>query len=133
MAKDPYAYHDDFDPGTGERLREAAAEHPGVTALVSLLSSPLALKLGSFALRWARRHPVLAIGVAAGAYVMWNRRQRGLASHDGHAAGGGGARAGSSGDDYDLPGAVHGSVAGTGDATRRRGGQTDATSIASSL
>lgn len=69
-------YDDDLQHGTGERIREAAAEHPGATALVSLLTSPIALKLGSVALRWARRHPVLAIGVAAGAYAMWNRRQR---------------------------------------------------------
>lgn len=129
-----YAYDDETNQGTGERIREAAAEHPGAAALVSLLTSPIALKLGSVAFRWARRHPLLAIGVAAGAYVMWNRRQRGVGAYDGYAQSGGGARAGSSGDDdYEFSGAAHASPSGVGDAARRRGGESDATSVASSL
>lgn len=130
------AYYDEgMEQGTGERIREVAAEHPGATALVSLLTSPIALKLGSVALRWARRHPVLAIGVAAGAYVMWNRRQGGGNSLRGYGdRGDGGARVGSpSVGDYDVPGAARDSTSGSADPTRRRGTDSDATSIASSL
>lgn len=135
MAQDPYGDYDHFgDQGTGEKIREAASEHPGVTALVSLLSSPIALKLGGVALRFARRNPVLAIGLAAGAYVLWNRRQQRSAPIEGYAETvGGSTRTSGSGDsDYDFRGAAHGSV-GTGDATRRRNGGPDATSVASSL
>lgn len=105
------AYYDDDEQGTGERIREAAAEHPGATALVSLLTSPIALKAGSIALRWARRHPLVAIGIAAGAYVVWNRRQRDAGAPAGRSdrgAGGGMLVGASGGDDYDADGSAAG-------------------------
>lgn len=133
MAQDSYA-HDDYDsPDAAERVREAATEHPGATALVSLLSSPIALKAGGVALRWARRNPVLAIVVAAGAYVWWSRRNRASDPIEGYAEPGGGRRSTAYGD-REPESAPYGNVNGreTSGAARRRDAG-DATSIASSL
>lgn len=56
--------------GEAERLFDAFAEHPGRTAGLSFLTTPLALKAGRIALRWARRNPALALTVGVGA-VLW--------------------------------------------------------------
>lgn len=68
----------------GGRLGDAAAENPGRAALLSLVSTPLALKAGRVALRWARRNPGVALAVAAGALAWWGTkalRENGVA-HD---------------------------------------------------
>ncbi|MCZ8130922.1 MAG: hypothetical protein O9284_06420 [Steroidobacteraceae bacterium] len=57
----------------GQQIGDAAAQNPGTTALIGLLSSPLALRAGGVVLRWVRRHPFLAVAAAAGAYA-WYRR-----------------------------------------------------------
>lgn len=57
--------------GAGTRLGEAAAENPGRAALLSLITTPLAMRAGRVALTWARRNPGLALAVAAGAVAWW--------------------------------------------------------------
>ena len=70
----------------GQQIGDAAAQNPGKTALIGLLSSPLALRAGGVALRWARRHPVLAIAAAAGAYA-WYRRANAAQNYGGYGSG----------------------------------------------
>ncbi len=60
--------------GAGGRLGDAAAENPGRAALLSLISTPLAMKAGRVGLRWARRNPGVALAVAAGALAWWGMR-----------------------------------------------------------
>ena len=121
--------HDGYGSGT-ERLGQAAAENPGKTAALSLLTTPLAMKAAGIALRWARRNPAMALTVAAGALAWW-----GLKAARRSGATGSQADAGSRGVDDDafrFPGAAHGSVTGygsdAGSARRSTGGDTSSAS-----
>jgi hypothetical protein len=101
--------HDRFDHGS---LEQKAVENPGKTAALSLLTTPLALKAGGLALRWARRNPGLAFTVAAGALAWWGMRSmRGAGSRSS------GVHAGAE-DPFRFPGAAHGSVGGYGSGAR---------------
>lgn len=126
-----------------ERLEQAAVENPGKTAALSLLTTPLALKAGGVALRWARRNPGLAFTVAAGALAWWglkSLRQSGAGASTGTTMGSGtGTRdAGSadSDDSFGFPGAAHGSVTGygsngSGEGAGRRSAGGDSSSASS--
>jgi hypothetical protein len=57
-------------------IGEEAAANPGKTAVFSLLTTPLAMRAGGVALRWARRNPGLALTVAAGALVWYGLKAR---------------------------------------------------------
>jgi hypothetical protein len=104
--------HDRYDRGS---LEQKAVENPGKTAALSLLTTPLALKAGGVALRWARRNPGLAFTVAAGALAVW-----GLRSLQGAASRSSASTAGDE-DPFRFPGAAHGSIRGYGaDADRMR-------------
>jgi hypothetical protein len=115
-----------------ERLERKAVENPGKTAAFSLLTTPLALKAGGLALRWARRNPGLAFAVGAGALAWWAMKSL--------RQGGGGAsrqefgERGVDDDSFRFPGAGHGSVTGYGSDDRYAGRSTGGdTSSASSL
>lgn len=96
----------------GETLRDAAANHPGATAGLGLLTTPLAMRAANIALRWARRNPALAFVVGVGALAWWARRtlreQSGAAprgqTYEGETV--------SAEDAYDFPGSAHGSIDG---------------------
>lgn len=63
--------------GAASRLGDAAAENPGRTALLSLITTPLAMRAGRVALRWAQRNPGMALVLAAGAVAWWARSGNG--------------------------------------------------------
>jgi hypothetical protein len=110
--------HEGYESGA-ERLERAAAENPGKTAAFSLLTTPLAMKAASVALRWARRNPGLALTVAAGALAWWGvKTLRQAGRTDGTAASGQG---GVDDDAFRFPGAGHGSVTGYGSDAGRGG------------
>jgi hypothetical protein len=101
----------------GGRLGDAAAENPGRAALLSLVSTPLAMKAGRVALRWARRNPGVALAVAAGALAWWGTkamRENGGAPNAFDPSGSGDGRARDDDGSFDFPGAAHGSVGGYG-------------------
>jgi hypothetical protein len=83
--------YDGYESGA-ERLEREAVENPGRTAALGLLTTPLAMKAGGLALRWARRNPALALTVAAGALAWWGykalRQQAGGGASGGAASGG---------------------------------------------
>jgi hypothetical protein len=97
-----------MDQGNGSSsVGQKAAENPGKTAVFSLLTTPLAMRAGSVALRWARRNPGLALTVAAGALVWYGLKAR-------RQAGAGSASGGDDDDSFDFPGAAHGATPGYG-------------------
>jgi hypothetical protein len=117
-----------MDPRHGSStVGQKAAGNPGKTAFLSLLTTPLAMRAGGVALRWARRNPGLALTVAAGALVWYGLKAR-------QQAGGSGAVSGGNDDDsFDFPGAAHGSTTGygrgaTGGGARSFGGDTSSAS-----
>jgi hypothetical protein len=122
--------HYDGHESGAERLERKAVENPGKTAAFSLLTTPLAIKAGGIALRWARRNPGLALTVAAGALAWWGykslRQQAGGAS--------GAESRGLDDDAFRFPGAGHGTVTGYGSNDRYAGRSTGGdSSSASSL
>jgi hypothetical protein len=113
-----------------ERLERAAVENPGKTAAFSLLTTPLALKAGGLALRWARRNPGLAFTVAAGALAWWGMKSLRQGGVSRQAFGSRGV----DDDSFRFPGAGHGSETGYGSGDRYAGRSTGGdTSSASSL
>jgi hypothetical protein len=106
--------HDRFDRGP---IEQTVADNPGKTATLGLLTTPLAMKMGGIALRWARRNPGLAFTVAAGALAVWGLRSlKGAASRSPAGAG--------AEDPFRFPGAAHGSVTGYGSGTSRDAGSS---------
>jgi hypothetical protein len=107
--------HDRFDRGT---LEQKAVDNPGKTAALSLLTTPLAMKAGGVALRWARRNPGLAFTVAAGALALWGLRSlKGTATRSASDAG--------AEDPSRFPGAA---TRGSGAGAQRDGGASAARS-----